>query len=165
MRFSKEDTAINYVGKVYRIISAFVFITIILNAFAPSIMKYLVPINYFELIYLKWAGLGLMHLALILIFVAQQNLANSWRIGIDSSNKVNLVTHGLFAISRNPIFLCVILTFLGLFLIIPNVLTAIILVSGIIVIQVQVRLEEAFLLNELGEEYKKYLSTVKRWLF
>ena len=52
----------------------------------------------------------------------------------------------------------------GLFLIIPNVVTAVILVSGIIVIQVQVRLEEEFLLTSLGDEYKEYMAKVKRWL-
>ncbi|MBI9066345.1 MAG: DUF1295 domain-containing protein [Salinivirgaceae bacterium] len=165
MRFSKEDSPINYVGKIYRLISSLVFITIILNAFAPHVMTYLVPISYLEIAYFKWIGLSLMHLALVFIFVAQQNMANSWRIGIDSTNKVNLVTHGLFGISRNPIFLCVILTFVSLFLILPNVLTAIILVLGTIVIQVQIRLEEEFLLKELGEEYEKYKHAVKRWLF
>ena len=91
-------------------------------------------------------------------------MANEWRIGIDNENKVNLITKGLFGISRNPIFLGVISVFIGLFLIIPNVVTGIILVCGFLVIQVQVRLEEEFLLSTLGVEYKEYLSTVKRWL-
>jgi protein-S-isoprenylcysteine O-methyltransferase Ste14 len=38
------------------------------------------------------------------------------------------------------------------------------LVSGIIVIQVQVRLEEEFLIASLGGEYKEYMAKVKRWL-
>ncbi len=42
----------------------------------------------------------------------------------------------MFGISRNPIFLGVIIVFIGLFLIIPNVVTVVILVSGVIVIQV-----------------------------
>jgi protein-S-isoprenylcysteine O-methyltransferase Ste14 len=49
-------------------------------------------------------------------------------------------------------------------LIIPTAITAILLFAGIIVIQVQVRLEEEFLLQELGDEYKAYMSVVKRWL-
>jgi len=163
-KFSKEDTAINYVGKAYKIISAFAFVTILLNAFLPSSMQYLISIEYLVSDNIVWVGIGLIHLAFILIFIAQRNMANEWRIGIDNENKVNLITTGLFRISRNPIFLGVILVFVGLFLIIPNAVTAIILVSGIIVIQVQVRLEEEFLKDALDEEYREYMNNVKRWL-
>jgi len=163
-KFSKEETAINYVGKAYKIISALAFITILLNAFLPSTMQYLVSIEYLVSETIVWIGLALIHLAFLLIFIAQRNMANEWRIGIDNENKVNLITKGMFGISRNPIFLGVIIVFIGLFLITPNAVTAIILVCGFLVIQVQVRLEEEFLLSTLGVEYKEYLSTVKRWL-
>ena len=147
------------------IISAFAFATILLNAFLTSTMQYLVPIEYLQSDILVWVGLGLIHLAFLIIFIAQRNMANEWRIGIDNENKVNLITKGMFGISRNPIFLGVIIVFIGLFLIIPNAVTVVILVSGVIVIQVQVRLEEEFLLNQLGNEYKEYMSKVKRWIF
>ncbi len=164
-KFSKEETAINYVGKAYKIISAFAFVTILLNAFLTSTMQYVVPIEYLQNDILVWVGLGFIHLAFLIIFIAQRNMANEWRIGIDNENKVNLITKGMFGISRNPIFLGVIIVFIGLFLIIPNAVTVVILVSGVIVIQVQVRLEEEFLLNQLGKEYKEYISKVKRWVF
>ena len=62
------------------------------------------------------------------------------------------------------IFLGVILTFLGLFLILPNILTAIILFVGVISIQIQVRLEEEYLLLVHGKIYKEYCQKVKRWI-
>ncbi|MGD9993725.1 MAG: isoprenylcysteine carboxylmethyltransferase family protein [Salinivirgaceae bacterium] len=162
-KFSKEETAINYVGKAYKIISAIAFIIIALNAFLPSAMQYLVSIEYLKSDFAVWIGLGLIHLSFLIIFIAQRNMENEWRIGIDNENKVNLITKGLFGISRNPIFFGVILVFIGLFLIIPNVVTAMILVSGVIIIQVQVRLEEEFLLKQLGDKYKDYMKNVKRW--
>ncbi|MDD2285426.1 MAG: isoprenylcysteine carboxylmethyltransferase family protein [Paludibacter sp.] len=163
-KFSEEETAINYVGKAYKVISAIAFITIAINAFMPSLMPILTSIESLKSEYLVWIGYGLLHLSFITIFIAQRNMANEWRIGIDNENKVNLITNGLFGISRNPIFLGVIIVFIGLFLIIPNVVTAVVLVSGIIVIQVQVRLEEEFLIASLGGEYKEYMAKVKRWL-
>jgi protein-S-isoprenylcysteine O-methyltransferase Ste14 len=163
-QFSKEETAINYVGKVYKIISLLAFITICINAFIPKLMTYLNPIEYLQITNLTWVGFALLNISFIWIFIAQRNMANEWRIGIDAKNKVTLVTNGLFKISRNPIFLGVILVFIGLFLIIPNTITAIILFTGILVIQVQVRLEEEFLLKELGEDYKYYMKKTKRWL-
>jgi len=163
-KFSEEETAINYVGKAYKVISAIAFITIAINAFMPSLMPFLTSIESLKSEYLVWIGYGLLHLSFITIFIAQRNMANEWRIGIDNENKVNLITNGLFGISRNPIFLGVIIVFIGLFLIIPNVVTAVVLVSGIIVIQVQVRLEEEFLIASLDNEYKEYMAKVKRWL-
>jgi len=163
-KFSKEETAINYVGKAYKLISFVAFITICINAFLPNWMIYLLPIEYLQIKNLVWLGFLLLHFSFIWIFIAQRNMANEWRIGIDHENKVNLITNGLFSISRNPIFFGVILVFLGLFLIIPNTITAIILFTGILVIQVQVRLEEEFLLKELGEEYGVYMKNTKRWL-
>ena len=107
-KFSKEETVINYVGKVYKIISASAFVTILINAFIPSTMQYLVSIDYLVSDTIVWIGIGLIHLAFLLIFIAQRNMVNEWRIGIDNENKVNLITKGMFGISRNPIFLGVI---------------------------------------------------------
>lgn len=164
LRFGKGNSAIDYVGKIYRVISLFAFVTVVLNAFFTEFLEDLKPIELLQIQVLQWIGYGLLHLSLIWIFIAQRNLADEWRIGIDYENKVNLVTRGLFGISRNPIFLGVILVFIGLFFIVPNLLTAIILASGYIVIQIQVRLEEQFLSGELGTAYKEYMNKVKRWL-
>lgn len=164
-RFSNNETAINYVGKAYKLISVFAFASITINAFLPTAITYLAPIKYLENDTLIWVGFALIHLAFVVVFVAQRNMANEWRIGIDNHNKVKLVTNGLFKISRNPIFLGILFVFLGLFLMLPNTATAIILTTGILVMQVQIRLEEDFLKNTLGEEYLEYMSKVKRWLF
>ena len=164
LRFGKGNSAIDYVGRIYRLISLFAFVTVVLNAFFTEFLEYLEPLEFFQTQVFSWIGYGLIHFAFLWIFIAQRNLADEWRIGIDNENKVNLVTRGLFGISRNPIFLGVILLFIGLFFLLPNVLTAIILVSGYIVIQIQVRLEEQFLSEKLGPEYQRYKEKVRRWL-
>jgi len=164
LRFGKGNAAIDYAGRIYRLISLLAFITVVLNAFFTEFLKYLKPLELLQTQVVQWIGYGLLHLSLIWIFIAQRNLADEWRIGIDYENKVNLVTRGLFGISRNPIFLGVILVFVGLFFVVPNLLTVIILITGYIVIQIQVRLEEQFLSGELGTAYKEYMNKVRRWL-
>ncbi|WP_346856878.1 methyltransferase [uncultured Draconibacterium sp.] len=164
-QFSKEETAINYVGKAYKLISFMAFVTVLINAFIPEVMNYFNTVEYLQTNILYWLGFSLLYFSFIWIYIAQRNMDDEWRIGIDNKNKVKLITKGLFRISRNPIFFGIILMFVGLFLIIPNTITAIILFTGIIVIQIQVRLEEEFLLKELGEEYWNYRKKVKRWLF
>ena len=68
-------------------------------------------------------ALILIHLSLLWISVAQYQMSNSWRIGIDENNKTELITKGLFSYSRNPIFLGMIISVAGIFFILPNALT------------------------------------------
>jgi protein-S-isoprenylcysteine O-methyltransferase Ste14 len=56
------------------------------------------------------------------------------------------------------------LTLLGLFLVIPNANTLLALVLGVVLIQIQVRLEEEFLLRKHGEDYADYRRDVRRWI-
>ena len=91
-------------------------------------------------------------------------MANSWRIGIDEKNKTKLVTKGLFSISRNPIFLGIMIANIGLFLVIPNAFTLLIISLSTISINIQVRLEEAFLKQEFENQYLEYSKKVRRWI-
>ena len=88
----------------------------------------------------------------------------SWRIGIDEKSSALLVQHGLFGISRNPIFLGMIVMLVGLFFTVPTAVTLMVTVLGIVLIQIQVRLEEAFLLQRYGKAYREYQSHVHRWI-
>jgi len=91
-QFSKEQTAINYVGKAYKIISFVAFTLVFMNAVFPASMKYFSPISYLQSPYLNWLGFSLLHFSYIWIFIAQRNMADEWRIGIDKENEVNLIT-------------------------------------------------------------------------
>ena len=88
---------------------------------------------------------ALLLAALAWTLVAQAQMGDSWRIGIDSANSTALVTSGLFAISRNPIFLAMRINLLGLFAVLPNALTLLTLIAGEMLMQVQVRLDETHL--------------------
>lgn len=103
-------------------------------------------------------------LSLIWTVLAQSQMGHSWRIGIDEEHRTVLVVKGIFGVSRNPIFLGMILTLVGLFLTIPNAITLLTLVLGFVLIQVQVRLEEAFLGQVHGRDYDDYRRRVRRWL-
>ena len=72
-------------------------------------------------------------------------MGESWRIGVDNEHKTKLVHTGVFSISRNPIYLGMMVTLIGLFLVIPNAVTLLIFVLGVVVINIQVRLEEEYL--------------------
>lgn len=161
--FSNKDTAHDYVGKVFKILLAVLLLTGAVYTFYIEGIKYLMPIWYLDNPILKVVGIIMLFAALIWIAIAQYQMANSWRIGIDEKNKTSLVTKGIFSLSRNPIFLGMLSTLLGLFLIIPNLVTGTVLIAGFITVQIQVRLEEEFLHKMHGEAYQQYCSKTKRW--
>lgn len=55
-----------------------------------------------------------------LAFVAQHTMGASWRIGVDTTERTDLVTHELFALIRNPIFTALLITQLGTTLMAPT---------------------------------------------
>lgn len=110
----------------------------------------------------KYFGLGLLASSLIWTMMAQGHMKNSWRIGIDTETKTELVTTGLFRFSRNPIFLGMIISLIGLFLTTPNALTGLFLILGYVLIAIQIRLEEEFLAKEHGQAYINYQKKVRR---
>lgn len=90
-----------------------------LAAFAPA------PWSDIGAIPLPWAaqrtvaGWAVLAIALVVVTLAQAQMGASWRIGVDP-RKTDLKARGLFAISRNPIFLGMRAMLFGLFLIMPN---------------------------------------------
>lgn len=91
-------------------------------------------------------------------------MGRSWRIGVDKDVKTDLVQDGLFAISRNPIFLGMRIMLIGFFLVLPNALTFAIWLLGDALMQIQVRLEEAHLREIHSDLYNAYARRVRRWL-
>ncbi len=164
LTFNKTDDAHGYNGKVFTVISILELIIVGIYAFRIEWYKYLLPFWYLENDALSKIGWGFLILSLIVVCIAQSQMANSWRIGIDAINKTQLVTKGLFSISRNPIFLGIMMANIGLFLVIPNAFTLLIITLSTISINTQIRLEEEFLKREFGDDYLEYLKKVRRWI-
>ncbi len=160
--FSNKNDAHDYIGLVMKIIIAILFATTIIYTLGYPFYKYLNPIAALQNTIVQLMGLIIIHISLIWISIALYQMSNSWRIGIDTVNKTELVTKGVFKFSRNPIFLGIILSILGIFLIIPNAVNLSITVLSYFIIQVQIRLEEAFLFDQHGATYYKYCATTRR---
>ena len=100
-----------------------------------------------------------------LTLLAQQAMGDSWRIGVDDSERTELVTSGPFNVVRNPIFAAMIPTAAGLVLLVPNWVALVGLAALIAALEIQVRLvEEPYLLRTQGEEYAGYASRVGRFV-
>ena len=161
--FKNTETAHDFLGKVSAPISSLIFFVAIVNLFFPEGMKYFASFKWLEINYLKYVGFFLIHSALTWIVVAQIQMSNSWRVGIDHSAKTELKTNGLFSVSRNPVFLGMLVSLFGIFLILPNAITLLVFVVSTLLFQVQVRLEEDYLKNIHEEKYTEYCKKVSRW--
>ncbi len=163
-KLGKSESAHDYIGILFRLSILGVMVVVVLFAFLPSLYEYLVPISYLNNSSLIIIGQILLAFAVIWVLVAQVHMQKSWRIGIDEDVKTELVQTGLFKISRNPIFLGMRVMLLGLFLVLPNAATLVILFVGDLLIQIQVRLEEEFLTRTHGKAYLAYRKQVRRWI-
>lgn len=130
----------------------------------PSFYYYLMPINYLENFLLQTLGMIMLLVSLTLVAYSQAQMGESWRIGIDERSKTKLINQGLYKYSRNPIYVGMILSLLGIFLILPNAISLLTLVVSFVLFQVQIRLEEEYLLKMHGDEFREYLKISKRWL-
>ena len=162
--FGKTEKAHDYVGRVYKMMVLGTWVSIALYSFLPLYYPYLMPIEYVEMEWLRLTGLVLIIVSFLWTTVAQYQMSKSWRIGINYGEKTELIRHGLFKYSRNPIFLGVLISYCGTFLIIPNILSFAVMCVTLVSIQIQVRLEEEYLESVQGTDYLNYKQKVRRWL-
>ncbi len=162
--FKGTDSAHDYIGRMFKLLFAVIVFVVLVYSFWPNGYRRLMPFEWLELSLMRWTGVALLILPLAWTMLAQAQMGHSWRVGIDEEHRTSLVVTGVFGMSRNPIFLGMMMTLVGLFFIIPNVATLLVLILGFVLIQIQVRLEEAFLSRVHGVDYEAYRRTVRRWL-
>lgn len=160
----KDDSAQGFIGRMFKLLFALAFVVLAVYAFAPQWEPYFLPAVFLQNSWMQWVGMSLLHISLLLVLVAQAQMANSWRVGFDEKQRTELVQGGLFRFSRNPIFVGMLLTMLGLFFVLPNALTLLALSLTWVVLQIQVRMEEDYLANAQGEAYLEYSKRVRRWI-
>lgn len=111
------------------------------------------------------AGFVLATAGIVLCVAAQLTMGDSWRIGVDTGAHTTLVTSGIFASVRNPIFSAMILSAAGFALLLPNLFAFAALATLVIGLEVQVRLvEEPYLRTEHGAAYRDYSARAGRFL-
>jgi protein-S-isoprenylcysteine O-methyltransferase Ste14 len=113
---------------------------------------------------LNYLGALLLTLGFGIAIVTNFQMRDAWRSGIDTDNTNELVTHGLFAISRNPSYVGVASAQVGFFMALPSVFSAICLIVGLSALRIQITLEERHLANQFGVNYQQYRDSVPRWL-
>lgn len=90
-------------------------------------------------------------------------MKDSWRAGIAEKDKTELITNGIYSMSRNPAFLgfdCVYVGFVLLFFNVPLLLFS---VFAMVMLHLQVLQEEQYLPKVFGDDYIEYQHKVCRY--
>jgi protein-S-isoprenylcysteine O-methyltransferase Ste14 len=110
-------------------------------------------------------GVAAFALGFGLTWVAQLQMGTSWRIGVSTTERTALVTHGVFSLARNPIFTGMLLALFGLVFLVPHALTALAAACTFVGLELQVRfVEEPYLLDTHGDGYREYARSVGRFV-
>ncbi|MBC2727403.1 isoprenylcysteine carboxylmethyltransferase family protein [Desulfosporosinus sp.] len=111
----------------------------------------------------RYIGIGVSILGLIVFVIAMTTMRESWRAGIDVSQKTTIVKSGIYKLSRNPAFLGFDLFYIGLTLSFCNLLQLIFLCFSVYMLHLQILEEEKYLPTIFGKEYLNYKKTTGRY--
>lgn len=101
----------------------------------------------------------------VVFIVSVLTMRDSWRAGVSETDKTELVTDGIYQISRNPAFLGFDLVYLGILLMFFNWILCAASIFPAVMFHIQiVNVEEPFLAKAFGKPYEEYKRTVNRYL-
>jgi protein-S-isoprenylcysteine O-methyltransferase Ste14 len=119
---------------------------------------------FFDPMVSAWIGAVFCLAGLVLMAWSLISFGQSFRVGIDQEYPDRLITTGVFAISRNPIYVAFAVVLLGQFLIFPNWILLLYLGGAIGLFHRQVLREEDYLKGHYGKEYTEYCNRVRRYV-
>lgn len=128
----------------------------------PRIVDLMIRIPLLSILPVEVAGAVLMVAGSVFITIGMLQLGPSARF-LFPKQKTKLVTTGLFALTRNPVYLGLNASLFGVFLLLPSVGFLVAFIFFIITNHYRVLQEEQFLLATFGKSYEAYRSRVGRY--
>lgn len=120
--------------------------------------------RFFHSTLLAWLGVAFCLVGVLILVLSLVSFGNSFRVGIDTDQPGRLVTTGIFAVSRNPIYVGFFVFLVGQLLAFPNWVPLIYLLAGTALFHRQVLREEGFMRQRYGDEYADYCRHVRRYV-
>lgn len=132
------------------------------------VLHFIVPLSLPQGIFrqaLIPTGIALIITGIVFIVLARREFARYGQPTDPGYPTSKMVKTGVFAVSRNPLYLGGAILFFGIALTVNILWTLVALLASIIVCHyVLIIPEEKYLTAKFGEEYKEYTTTVQRWL-
>lgn len=121
--------------------------------------------NVFTPIWVRLAGSVIGALGAVVFICSVINMRDSWRAGVSETDKTELITAGIYKISRNPAFLGFDLVYVGILIMFFNWILLVITLFAILMFHLQIVIvEEKFLAKAFGNEYLNYRKKVNRYI-
>jgi len=146
------------------------FAGLVVSFFAPDslVVKILELVSQPQSIKLfsfqNFLGLFLIITGFIVLKTAQITLGKSYSLTVVIRKDHQLITHGIYHFTRNPMYLGLIIFSIGI-PVFASSLLGLLIMSGLIpVILYRIRLEERLLIEEFGDSYRHYLMTTRNLL-
>ncbi len=116
-------------------------------------------------IILRIIGSVITAVGVLTFIISVVQMKDNWRAGVQREEKTNLVTAGIYSISRNPAFLGFDLMYIGILFTFFNWYLCFATSFAVVFFHLQiVNVEEEFLIEAFGDEYLKYKAKVCRYL-
>ena len=157
MHFGKLDKTDFLIPQV----ALFYFYTVFAAAFGWPLAS---RQRFFQSTVVAWLGVALCLVGVLILVLSLVSFGNSFRVGIDVDRPGRLVTTGMFAVSRNPIYVGFFVFLLGQLLVFPDWVPLIYLVAGTLLFHRQVLREEEFMRQRYGQEFADYCHHVRRYV-
>lgn len=126
--------------------------------------KWMFEINILGYEIIKMTGYLFVTVGFVMGIFALLAMKNSWRVGIRYEQKTELITSGIYRVSRNPYFLSYDILILGYILIFPSPILLMLYVTLVIVFHKMILQEEMYLETVQGDSYLDYKRKVNRYL-
>jgi len=111
----------------------------------------------------RGTGLIIFGAGTFLFIIAMITMRDNWRAGIPDYDKTEMVTTGIYKISRNPAFLGFDLTYIGICIAFGNIILIVLALVTITLMHLQILQEEKFLEKTFDIQYVNYKNSVGRY--
>lgn len=123
------------------------------------------PVRFLAGMHALWLGALLIVISIPLVLGAARRLAKAKTAFDVRKPTTEIVTGGVFRISRNPTYLSMVLGFLGIASLLDSLWLLLLALPLVVMLQKGViEPEERYLEKKFGEKYLRYKTRVRRWI-
>ncbi|MBO5016345.1 MAG: isoprenylcysteine carboxylmethyltransferase family protein [Bacteroidaceae bacterium] len=163
----KQGISTDQLGKGKTGFVKFIEVTLKISTYVLPIIQIISIWQYIGTahVLLRVIGCVITTVGVLIFIISVVQMKDNWRAGVQREDKTNLVTTGIYSISRNPAFLGFDLMYIGILFTFFNWYLCFATSFVLVFFHLQiVNVEEDFLLEAFGQEYVEYKKMVCRYL-
>ena len=163
----KQGIATDQLGKGKQGFTKFIELTLKVTTYVLPVIQIISIFMYAGAMHISIRIVGIiLTVAGVLAFILSvAQMKDNWRAGVQREEKTNLVTTGIYSVSRNPAFLGFDLMYIGILFSFFNWYLCVATVIALVLFHLQIiNVEEEFLIEAFGEEYLQYKKKVCRYI-